>query len=232
MSETEEKKERKTSVLWFIFTVLAIVQAVALFLICRKLPGKVPVHFNYAMKPDRYGSPWELCITALIPPLLFIIRPFANKRYGQNPVNMKIQDGVILFSGIFIAALAWWTAALAFRSAEEQTRTAVKQLPFFIYSILGVFTVVFGNYEGTIKPNKTLGIKIPWTLADNENWRKTHRFAAPFTVAAGIVLTAGGFAVLFTERTIWYFISMGVYISFVVLIPTVYSYRLSRKRQN
>ena len=126
----------------------------------------------------------------------------------------------------------WWTTALAFQPTGVQARIAVKQLPFFIYIILGVFTVVFGNYEGTIKPNKTLGIRIPWTIADNENWRKTHRFAAPFAVAAGIILITGGIVVLFTEQFIRYFILLALHITLVVIMPAVYSFLLSRKARN
>jgi uncharacterized membrane protein len=232
MPENEKKEEQGLSVLWLAFTIISIVQAVVLFFVCRKLPDKVPIHFNLAMKVDRYGSPWELLVIASITPLLFIIRPLIDTKFSQNPRNIKIQDGIILFSGIFIASIAWWTTALAFQPVEEQTQIVIKQLPFFIYIILGVFTVVFGNYEGKIKPNKTLGIKIPWTIADNENWRKTHRFVAPCTVAAGIILTAGGFAGLFTNQMIWYLVSILLYITLVVILPPVYSFLLSRKARN
>ena len=227
-----ENKEQGVSVLWLTFTIISIVQAVVLFFVCRKLPDKVPVHFNLAMKIDRYGSPWELLVIASITPLLFIFRPLINTKFSQNPRNIKIQDGIILFSGIFIASIAWWTTALAFQPVEGQSQIAIKQLPFFMYIIFGVFTVVFGNYEGTIKPNKTLGIKIPWTIADTENWRKTHRFAAPCTVAAGIILTSGGFAGLFTKQMIWYLVSLALHITLVVIMPAVYSFLLSRKVRN
>ncbi|HAF86254.1 MAG TPA: hypothetical protein DCG32_07825 [Sphaerochaeta sp.] len=29
------------------------------------------------------------------------------------------------------------------------------------------------------KHNYTVGIRIPWTLASEENWNRTHRFAGP-----------------------------------------------------
>jgi uncharacterized membrane protein len=232
MPENEEETEVKMSVLWLVFTIASIVQVVVLFFVCRMLPDKVPVHFNLAMKVDRYGSPWELLVIASITPLEFIIRPLINKKFSQNPRNIKIQDGIILFSGIFIASIVWWTTALAFQPVEEQAQIAIKQLPFFMYIIFGVFTIVFGNYEGTIKPNKTLGIKIPWTTADNENWRKTHHFAAPCTVAAGIILTAGGFAGLFTKQMIWYLVSLALHITLAGILPAVYSFLLSRRVRN
>jgi uncharacterized membrane protein len=228
----DEERQHKESCFWFILTVVALIQTVVFFFVCSRLPEEVPVHFNYAMKPDRYGSPWELGIVSVLTPVLFCLRPLVNKKSPQNPRNIKIENGVVLFSGIFIAALSWWTAALGFMPAREQTLTAVKYLPFFVYVIFGMFSVVFGNYEGTIKPNKTLGIKLPWTLKDTENWRKTHRFAAPLTVAAGIALIAGGTAVLYTQQMVWYLVSITVFIILAVILPVVYSYGLSRKRRN
>jgi hypothetical protein len=56
-------------------------------------------------------------------------------------------------------------------------------------------------------------------------WQDFIEFAAKMT-------TAGGIVVLFTKQTIWYFISLVVYISFIVPVPCVYSYRLSTKKQN
>ena len=37
--------------------------------------------------------------------------------------------------------------------------------------------LLLGNYLPKIKQNNTLGIKISWTLTNEENWNKTHRFA-------------------------------------------------------
>ena len=33
-------------------------------------------------------------------------------------------------------------------------------------------------------------MRVPWTLADPENWRRTHRFAGPVFVVMGVVTLA------------------------------------------
>jgi len=40
---------------------------------------------------------------------------------------------------------------------------------------------------GRIRQNYFFGIKTPWTLANEEVWRKTHRFTGYVWVAAGFV---------------------------------------------
>ena len=54
--------------------------------------------------------------------------------------------------------------------------------------MLGVLFVVIGNYMPKVKQNSSLGVKIPWTLCNEENWNKTHRFAGKVWVAGGVVL--------------------------------------------
>ena len=43
--------------------------------------------------------------------------------------------------------------------------------------IVGIVFVVSGNYLPKSRQNYTIGIKLPWTLADVDNWNKTHRLA-------------------------------------------------------
>ena len=64
--------------------------------------------------------------------------------------------------------------------------------PALIVSLLlGFMFIIIGNYLPKCKQNFTLGIKIKWTLENEENWNKTHRFA-------GKVWFIGGFIMLLT----------------------------------
>ena len=44
-----------------------------------------------------------------------------------------------------------------------------------------------------IEPNYTFGVRIPWTLNDSDNWRRTHRFAGPVFVIMGVVTLVSAF---------------------------------------
>src|SRR5574344_1761908 len=204
---TEDEMQKRWRLLWVFFTILAVAQSAVLFMVSTKLPDRVPVHFSIAMKVDRWGKPGELCLISVITPFLFLLRPFIDRKFSQDPHNQKLEDVILLFIGSFIAVLSWWTVLLAFKPVPEQTRIAVTYLPCFVNFILGIFTVVFGNYEGTIRPNRTLGIKVKWTMEDEDNWRRTHQFAAPLAVLAGMVLIAGGVLVFVTMQVRWYLLS-------------------------
>jgi uncharacterized membrane protein len=50
-----------------------------------------------------------------------------------------------------------------------------------------LLTAFMGNLFGKLKPNRYVGIRVPWTLNSAYVWRRTHRIA-------GYVWTAGGIA--------------------------------------
>jgi uncharacterized membrane protein len=91
-------------------------------------------------------------------------------------------------------------------------------MPLFI----GALVVVIGNYLPKCKQSYTMGIKLPWTLNDEENWNKTHRLAGFLWVICGVVMMATAFLGEF-----WLFF---VLLIPMTIIPTVYSYSLYKKK--
>src|SRR5665213_1037808 len=46
--------------------------------------------------------------------------------------------------------------------------------------------LVLGNYLGTFRPSYFIGIRTPWTLANDDVWRATHRNAGRIMVAGAL----------------------------------------------
>jgi uncharacterized membrane protein len=53
----------------------------------------------------------------------------------------------------------------------------------------GLFAVI-GNVMGKLRPNYSVGIRTPWTLANEHVWDRTHRFGGKVFVAGGLLLCA------------------------------------------
>ena len=53
---------------------------------------------------------------------------------------------------------------------------------------MGVTFIAVGNYLPKCKQNHTIGIKIKWTLEQEENWNATHRFGGKVWVIGGLLL--------------------------------------------
>jgi len=95
-----------------------------------------------------------------------------------------------------------------------------------LMSFIGLLISMVGNYMNNIKPNYFAGIRLPWTLNDPENWRRTHSLAGKLWFAGGILLILTSF--LLPEYVL---IPLIVTVFMViVIIPGIYSYRIYRRK--
>ncbi len=66
--------------------------------------------------------------------------------------------------------------------------------------LVGLLFIVIGNYLPQCKPNYFVGIKTPWTLSNEEVWRKTHRFSGKVFVVLGVIMILSIFCPRSVER--------------------------------
>ena len=96
----------------------------------------------------------------------------------------------------------------------------------FMYYGTGLLFMVIGNYLPKVKQNNTIGIRVIWTLQDEENWNATHRFSGKLWMASGILCMLCG---LFEE-------SMAALVLYIVsimaaaIISILYSYLFYKKK--
>ena len=87
---------------------------------------------------------------------------------------------------------------------------------------MGLLFIIIGNLLPKCRQSYTMGIKLPWTLNNEENWNKTHRFGGKVWVVGGVIIMATAFAGSF-----WILLGMLIV---MMALPTVYSYCLYRKQ--
>lgn len=92
--------------------------------------------------------------------------------------------------------------------------------------LIGLMFVVIGNYLPKCKQNHTIGIKVMWTLSDEENWNATHRFGGKVWVIGGLLLMACAFL---PETAIpW---AVVLLLPILAVTPVVYSYIYYRRQR-
>ena len=91
--------------------------------------------------------------------------------------------------------------------------------------VMGISFIVMGNYMPKAKRNATFGLKIKWTLANDDNWAATHRLGGKLMVIAGVV----SFAISFLPMTA-FFITFTALLAVTVIVPIVYSYRFYKNQ--
>ena len=97
-------------------------------------------------------------------------------------------------------------------------------ITFFSELLLGLMFIIIGNYLPKARQNYTIGIKIPWTLANEENWNRTHRLAGYLWMIFGILMILIG--VTRFVPAAWL---IGI-ILMTVLVPCIYSFWLHAKK--
>ena len=96
----------------------------------------------------------------------------------------------------------------------------------FIYYGTGLMFMVIGNYLPKVKQNNTIGIRVVWTLQDEENWSATHRFSGKIWVVSGILCMLCGLFAESIAALVLYVVS----IMAAVIISVLYSYLFYKKK--
>jgi len=97
-----------------------------------------------------------------------------------------------------------------------------------IFVILGISFILIGNLLPKLPSNFYMGIRTPWSLTSEENWRKTSRFGGYAFITAGI---------LFFIRALILSYSLVLNIIFFIIIilsslsPIIYSFYLYNQKK-
>lgn len=211
-----------------IATVLAVINFVVLTVLICLLPDTVPIHFNVDMVVDRMGSPAWLVVFGILPVLIalgLILELVLRKREYQNRRVIQIFMGAL---AVFFAWFGWVFYGIVSCGAEMGEKVPVS-MSLLIMLPLGLIMIVIGNYLPKIRRNHTLGIKLPWTLKNEECWNKTHRFSGYVTIIAGAILSIGAIICGVLDIDVYSFIFFGVAILLFIIAPTIYSAVIYKK---
>ena len=189
------------------------------------LPQTVPLHYGASGVADRYGSKSEFAayqsILLSVPALVYLllkflplIDPKKQVKYGEATFQ-KLALGIVLFISALNIAIIYATAHRGFK---------IDQL---IFPLIGLLFAFMGNMMNSIKPNYFAGVRTPWTLESEDNWRATHRLAGKIWFAGGIALTI---LMLFLPSGIGEFVFLAI-VGVLVLVPVIYSYIYFKKHQ-
>jgi len=207
---------------WVILILIVLGFALGVYFY-PSLPDRVPVHWNLKGQVNGYGSKFfgafGLASINLGMYLLFIVLPYIDpKRKNYESFQSTYQYLKYLLI-LFLLGLEVTTLLIA-------TGVVVNK-PVFIQIMVSLLFILLGNVMGRFKHNYFVGIKTPWTLANEEVWRKTHRMAAPLWVIGGIIN-------ILLAVTGLNFNGIGFIIIMVtiVIVPIVYSYIIYQKIVN
>ena len=206
------KKNLKLLILTSILTLLPILAGVVLW---NQLPEQMPTHWNAAGEVDGWSSKpfavFGLPLILVAAQWLCVLATTTDpKRQNHSEKIYHLVFWIMPVLSIVLHAVTYLTV-LGVGVRIEMV------MPIF----MGLLFVIIGNYLPKCKQSYTIGIKIPWTLNNEENWNKTHRLAGWVWVIGGIAIMLTGF--------FGGFVAFFVITLVMVLVPAIYSYLLHRK---
>ncbi len=185
----------------------------------KRLPEQMAVHWGLDMKVDGWASPATVvfllpCIFLAIYWLCILITAYDNRKRRQSK---KVEDLIIWLLPVISLVVngAFFAVSLGYEL----------QMSFWMLMTIGAVFVFVGNYLPKSRRNRTIGIKLKWTLANEENWNKTHRFGGRVWVICGILTMLCAFL----PTSFFPAVSL-ILIALATALPTVYSYVYFKKQ--
>ncbi|MBQ1270530.1 MAG: SdpI family protein [Clostridia bacterium] len=211
------KNNRKLLIVTSLVILLPMIFGILMW---DKLPHRVPAHFNFEGETTRLGDRGELVFLlplSLLPAhwlCLFITSRDPGNR-DQTKKAVKIVYWIMPVISVVISAVMY---AIVFDIEFGMDRI----MPFGF----GLMFAVMGNYLPKIKQNYTLGIKLTWTVNNEDNWNATHRFGGKVWVIGGILMIISG--LIPGAAGIGAFM---IVVFAAAFIPMIYSYLYYRKQK-
>lgn len=210
-------KQNKTTI--YITSVFILLPVLLGLLLWDRLPEQMPTHWGV----DGTVNGWSSRAFAVfgLPLVIFALHWICifftekdPKNKGQNPKVFRL----VLWITPAVSLLTNGMIYAAALGREVSSNLVVNGL-------MGALFVLVGNYLPKCKQSRTIGIKIKWTLENEENWNATHRMAGKVWVVGGFLLMACG-----AVRE-WFAIPVMIAVTaLLVIIPVVYSYRYYKKQ--
>ncbi|UUZ82377.1 SdpI family protein [Paenibacillus sp. P26] len=204
-----------------LLLLLGLVPAVVTFMVYDKLPEQVAIHFGPDGRPNGYQSKlsflivFELMVIGL--PLLIKIFRFMDPKRSNYETFGRVFDITRVALTLLLCTI--FGNILLFNLGYEEIH-----MQRYVLGGVGAVLMVSGNYMGRLRHNYMIGIRTPWTLENEEVWRRTHRMAGPLTMLAGFGVVIAAFFP--GTAAFWTLIAAALVSGFV---PAIYSYVLYRR---
>jgi len=164
------------------------------------LPNPVPVHWNMHGQADRYGSP--LVNILAIPIISVVLAVVCGLLPKFGPMKANFEQFSKIYGRMIVALLAMLLCMHVVILLKSAGHPVAIERVFPV--MIGVLLAILGNWMGKIRRNFYVGIRTPWTLANDLVWERTHRVGGHLMVAIGLLAALAalvphplaGFAVL------------------------------------
>jgi uncharacterized membrane protein len=176
------------------------------------LPDTVPLHWDAHGQVNGWGPKWSLFLwgpgTMAGIVLMFSALPWLSPKKFEVDSFRATYLYIMMAVVAMLAYLNLLALGASLGMALDMSRA--------VMGGVGLLVALMGNVLGKVRRNFFIGVRTPWTIANEQVWNATHRFAAKTFFAGGLATLA--FAILRAP----YWLSIAAVLT-GVLAPVVYS---------
>ena len=180
------------------------------------LPQQVPTHFGLNGEPNDYSSKNTLIWLIGLMGLGFYIVCLALPKIDPKKRLQEMGNTYYTLRLLIAGAISFILIYVLYASYKGGMTNAG-----ILFGGIGGFYAILGNYFQSVRPNYFIGIRTPWTLESESNWKATHRLAGKLWIAGGITIVGASLLLRNGGVLTWVFIGVTLFISFV---PIAYSF--------
>ncbi|HCT31414.1 MAG TPA: hypothetical protein DIW31_11955 [Bacteroidales bacterium] len=199
-----------------LLIIFAVLPLIYLSIVWKSLPDIVPTHFNI----DGVADNWSSKTTLIYLPgamgfgiyLLMLIIPYIDPKKKIEQMGSKYYNLRFVLS-FFMSVLTIYIIYISRIGNMKDSN--------LLFVIIGSLCALLGNYFQTVRPNYFVGIRTPWTLENEEIWKKTHRFGGKLWMLGGLLIVLLAFLI---KNNVVFTKIFTALILLIAIIPIVYSY--------
>ncbi len=204
-------------IMWGI-SFLALIGTAALL---QFFPDSVPMHYDFAGNIDRWGSKYEKLIfpaIILLGSLFWTLLMGHYEKKARTVKDEKESEGakgnakVLGLVGVTQALMFTVLHGFLLYGAYTITETGAQNMTIDVGKVscilMGVTFIVLGNFMTKTRVNGSVGLRISWSMYNDNTWRRSNRFAAIGLMAEGLVAILA--ALLMKNSMGALFLTMGV----------------------
>ena len=208
---------KKNKLKIIISSVITLFPMLFGFIVWDRLPENIATSFGWNGEITGYSS--KMFAVVGLPAILTIVNLICIIATNADPRRKNISNKMFTAVISIVPVCSLLCGACIYGNALGYKVSVESIMPVFV----GILFFVLGFILPKCKQNYTIGIKLPWTLHDEENWNKTHKLAGKLWICGGIIMIVSG---LFNLT----FLFMAIIFA-LVIIPTVYSFLIYKNKK-
>ncbi|WP_394542369.1 SdpI family protein [Priestia aryabhattai] len=202
---------------------ITLLTLVAWIIALPHLPATMPIHWGANGEADGFATKINaMILTVGIMVLIYFIIAFVpridprkeNYKYFSKTYNILLNAVLLLF---FFVNMSTILQGLGYNVP----------MSYIAPIMAGLVFIIIGNYLQRVRSNYFMGIRTPWTLSNENVWKKTHRLSGKLFFIGGLLILISAFLPDGYKSVI-----MWGSIVLCVAVPYLYSYVAYKKEMN